>query len=173
MIDFFIIFAHPERDSLNGKLLASFLTGCKANNYSHEILDLYKENFDPCIRAAELPLPDKSTPPLPMEIINIQKKIKNSRVLVFIFPVYWFSLPAILKGFFDRVFRAGFAFEHHGSIPKGILDDKKCIALNTYGSSSFIARWWMWDIQWRYLKNIILKGAGILKCQQFALYDVR
>ena len=48
---------------------------------------------------------------------SIQKKISNADRLIFIYPVWWNTMPAILKGFFDRVFTAGFAYRYKPVIP--------------------------------------------------------
>jgi putative NADPH-quinone reductase len=45
-------------------------------------------------------------------IKSIQEKIKNSEELIFVFPVWWGSMPAVMKNFFDSVFITGFAFEY-------------------------------------------------------------
>jgi NAD(P)H dehydrogenase (quinone) len=53
--------------------------------------------------------------------------------LVFVYPVWWFGLPAALKGWIDRVFLQGFAFAFTAEGPKGLLRHKKALVLNTTG----------------------------------------
>lgn len=93
-----------------------------------KVIDLYKDKFNPVYY---LDKPDKLT-------LKYQKLIKESDKLLFIYPVWWFMMPAILKGFFDKVFEAGFAFKYVDKMPKGLLKDKKAAVLLTTGAPAVL-----------------------------------
>jgi NAD(P)H dehydrogenase (quinone) len=67
-----------------------------------------------------------------------QDKISNADELVFVFPYWWGSFPAILKNFFDWNLSKGFAFEYVNSRPKGLLTNKKVKVFTTTGAPYFI-----------------------------------
>lgn len=72
---------------------------------------------------------------VPEDIAMEQRYITNSDIIWIVFPIWWTSMPAILKGYIDRVFLSGFAYQMEGDNPKGLLTDKKVIILNSMGMS--------------------------------------
>jgi NAD(P)H dehydrogenase (quinone) len=68
------------------------------------------------------------------DIKKIQKDITESNKLIFIYPIWWGTMPAVLKGFCDRVFTPGFAYKYINSIPRGLLKNKKALVLTTTGA---------------------------------------
>ncbi len=79
--------------------------------HSFEIADLTAEAFDPRFSAADFAAYHKDTAP-PTDVIAEQERIDRATDLVLVYPVYWWSLPAILKGWIDRVFSNGWAYEY-------------------------------------------------------------
>ena len=65
-----------------------------------------------------------------------RKEIKWADLITFIYPIWWASMPAILKGYIDRVFANGFAYKYENNIPIGLLEGKKALIFNTTGSPS-------------------------------------
>ena len=72
------------------------------------------------------------------EMKYYQDKISKADELVFIFPYWWGSTPAILKNFFDWNLSKGFAFEYVNSRPKGLLENKTVKIFTTTGAPYFI-----------------------------------
>ncbi|WP_370519198.1 NAD(P)H-dependent oxidoreductase [Flavobacterium sp. Sd200] len=64
-----------------------------------------------------------------------QELITWAECIIFIYPIWWTGLPAILKGYIDRVFSYGFAYRYDQGIQKGLLIGKKAIVINTHGKS--------------------------------------
>jgi NAD(P)H dehydrogenase (quinone) len=72
---------------------------------------------------------------LPHDIATEQDFIRQADYLWFVFPIWWTSMPAILKGYIDRIFLSGFAYRLENDRPIGLLTDKKVIILNSMGMS--------------------------------------
>jgi NAD(P)H dehydrogenase (quinone) len=84
---------------------------------------------------------------VPEIVFEHRKKIDESDVLVFIYPVWWNSMPAILKGWLDKTLSAGYAFKYVNGIPRGLLKGKKAIIFATTGAKkilSFIFQGYRW-----------------------------
>jgi putative NADPH-quinone reductase len=100
-----IIFAHPEsKNSHNGKILQIVKEKLEENKEETTIIDLYGEKFDPLVSKEEWSGIQNKT------VQKYQNLVKEAHRLIFIYPVWWYGAPAILKGFFDRVFTNGFAY---------------------------------------------------------------
>lgn len=127
-----IIFAHPDNQSShNAAVLKYITTRLREKKSQFEVIDLYAENFDPVLRPADM---QKISP----EAERYQKLIKQSNRLIMVYPTWWFNMPAILKGFIDKTFTAGFAYNFKSDPQKGpyieqLLKGKKAIVINTYG----------------------------------------
>ncbi|XP_042092941.1 ribosyldihydronicotinamide dehydrogenase [quinone] isoform X2 [Ovis aries] len=93
---------------------------------------------------------------LSSDIIEEQKKLQEADLVIFQFPLYWFSVPAVLKGWMDRVLCQGFAFDFPGSYDDGFLKGKLAIlSLTTGGTASMFSktgvngdfRYFLWPLQ--------------------------
>ncbi len=98
-----------------------------------DIRDLYKMDFNPVLTSGDLSSLKRGE--LPGDIMKEQEYIRESTYLWFIFPVWWTSMPAMLKGYIDRVFLNGFAYTLNENRIQGLLNDKKVIILNSMGES--------------------------------------
>ena len=150
-----IIYAHPNEKSYN----ASILETVKENlSFKHElrVLDLYKEQFDPILRFDTTHKRRDLVHDVAMK--GYRDSITWADQLIFIFPIWWSGMPAILKGFIERVFVAGFAYEN---TPRG-LDGKltgKAWIITTHNTPKIILP--LVQDYTRVLKSQILKPCGI------------
>ncbi len=130
-----IIYAHPYEKSYNASLLQQIQKKLKDTNQSHDLLDLYKEKFNPVISLGELALYSRGKG-LDPKVDEYQKRITEAEHVIFVFPVWWYDLPAILKGFLDKVLLKDWAYEMSNiGIPKGKLTHiKKAIVIGTMKS---------------------------------------
>lgn len=128
-----IIYAHPTNEGHNATVLSKIETELKKRKQKYELINLYNEKFNPVLSQEELTARGKPS----KEIKKYQDKITKSDKLILIYPIWWNAPPAILKGFIDRVFAAGFAFRYKptalGAMPEGLLKGKKALVFTTGG----------------------------------------
>lgn len=146
---YLIIYAHPDIESHAKYTLEEIKLKLNELKREYEIIDLYKINYDPILSKKELTEKDY----IPKIVYDHRKKIKNSDVLIFIYPIWWNSMPAILKGWIDRTFSSGFAFKYENGLPKGLLNNKKAIIFATTGASK-ITSYLFQGLRW---KKIMVK----------------
>lgn len=130
-----VVYAHPNPNSFNHAILGSFTKGLKNGGHSYEIIDLYAIDFDPCLRLEDYA--QFTGGEMPKDVLVQQAKVAQADALAFIYPIWTLGQPAILKGWIDRVFSAGFAYgddENTGDV-KGLLTHKKVLLINTMGGS--------------------------------------
>ncbi|MGW5386381.1 NAD(P)H oxidoreductase [Nocardia sp. NPDC003963] len=105
-----IVVAHPRRDSLTAHIAGLAARRLTAAGYRIDLLDLHAENFDPRMTAADLPEWGNREKTYSPETENHMRRVLAADVIVPVFPVYWMQVPAILKGWIDRVWNYGFAY---------------------------------------------------------------
>ncbi|WP_347905319.1 NAD(P)H-dependent oxidoreductase [Pseudomonas purpurea] len=107
-----IVVAHHDPGSLTHSLAGQIAEGLVQTNPSHsfEIADLFTEGFDPRFTAADTAVHHRETAP-PADVAAEQARVDRADALVLVYPVYWWSMPALMKGWIDRVFANGWAFD--------------------------------------------------------------
>lgn len=107
-----IVVAHPEPGSLSHGIAAAVGQGIVESGACHdfEIADLAAEGFDPRFTDADLAVHREHAAP-PADVAFEQARIDRADTLVLVYPVYWWSMPALMKGWIDRVFANGWAFD--------------------------------------------------------------
>ncbi len=131
-MNYLIIYCHPNDKSFNRAVLQQVTEELYSTGEVIDICNLYLCGFDPVLNRTELQqMQTGGTPP---DISGHQQRIADADRLVFIFPIWWVSMPALLKGYIDRVFAPGFAYRStsEGVVP--LLTDKQAILINTLGS---------------------------------------
>ena len=127
-----IVYAHPNPASFNHAMLESCHQGLLAAGHEVRIKDLYQENFDPVLRANDLAT--LQTGVIPPKIAHEQEALLWAEGLIFIYPLWWYERPAILKGWFDHVLTYGTAYTYDANGPQGLLKHQKALVLITAGS---------------------------------------
>ncbi|MBU0548100.1 MAG: NAD(P)H-dependent oxidoreductase [Candidatus Omnitrophica bacterium] len=130
---YLIIYAHPNPKSFNHAIKEIVGENLRKAGNNFETRDLYGIGFSP-----ELSNNDFVAWQRGQALVDINREqdyIRNSDILIFIHPIWWFNMPAILKGYIDRVFSYGFAYNVNENGPYGLLTDKKAILINTTGSA--------------------------------------
>jgi len=138
-VDHLLIVAHPLIDSVTLKLARAYAGELEALGHRQSTHDLYRMGFNPVLTAQELePLSQKSEQP--REIVQAQAAVTRADALTVIYPLWWDSMPAILKGYIDRVFARGFAYEAVGGQNRGLLTGKRCVLLTLSGAPMSLLR---------------------------------
>jgi NAD(P)H dehydrogenase (quinone) len=106
-----IITSHPAKNSYTNTVRDRIIDGLKTNQRSTvETIDLCLEGFDPRFTLDDYEFV-YGRAPLGDKIKLYQQHIDKADVLILLFPIYWWSMPAMMKGWIDRVFTTGWAFE--------------------------------------------------------------
>jgi NAD(P)H dehydrogenase (quinone) len=134
-----VVHSHPLTDSYNHAL---FRTIVESLQNRHQVIatDLYREGFSPVMTEAERQ--SYYQPPYAGQgVAALARQLRQVDGIIFCFPHWWFSMPAMLKGYFDRVWAPGTAFAHDldGGRIKPLLTNIKLFGVvTTYGSP-----WWL------------------------------
>jgi NAD(P)H dehydrogenase (quinone) len=126
-----IIYAHPDKESFVKKILEELIT--EAQNIGHQVVlrDLLEINFNPVLGYDDLKrIRNKDIAP---EIIVEQEFIAKADIISVVYPIWYMSMPAIIKGYFDRTLTKGFAFDFEGQLVNGKLENKKVYLFSTAG----------------------------------------
>ncbi|MGO4261861.1 NAD(P)H-dependent oxidoreductase [Lysobacter sp. TAB13] len=119
-----IVYAHPEPASLNGALKDATREHLLARGHEVEVSDLYAQNWKASVDGDDFPLRDAAaklvvpadsrrafdSDSLTGDVRREQDKLRWADAVILQFPLWWFSMPAILKGWVDRVYAYGFAY---------------------------------------------------------------
>ncbi|MDQ0791619.1 NAD(P)H dehydrogenase (quinone) [Streptomyces sp. B1I3] len=105
-----VVVAHHRRDSLTAHTARRAAAQLEAAGYRIDLLDLHAEGFDPRMNVEDQPDWGNREKPYSDETHAHMRRILDADVVVAVFPVYWQSVPAVLKGWIDRVWNYGFAY---------------------------------------------------------------
>lgn len=142
-----LVHAHSEADSYVTAMRDTIARTLAAGGHEVEHSDLYAMNFNPVLSAADFP--ERRDPghlvhaleqrhnyeagTLAPDIMAEIRKVQDADLLVFTFPLFWFSVPAILKGRFDRVFISGTFYGGRRVYGQGGLRGKRALAAFSLG----------------------------------------
>lgn len=129
-----IIICHPRKTSLNHALKAAFNTGLQKYSTHVRVQDLYSEQFNPLLYDIHENAHDNI-------VDRMQANITWADWLVFMYPLWWAGPPAMLKGYFDRVFTENFSFKYNqAGIPVGLLEGKRAFMIVTCDTPPAVLR---------------------------------
>lgn len=106
-----IVTAHPVENSLSHSLADRIAGKLREQGMQVEIADLHAEGFNPAMSRPDLDLYHGDASALPDDIQREQQRVDRADRLVFVFPIYWWSVPGLLKGWFDRVLTLNWAYK--------------------------------------------------------------
>lgn len=134
-----VLFAHPCAESFSAALHTRVLDTLSARNCEVDDCDLNAEKFAPILTAAERRgYHDEGTNTA--AVADYVDRLRAADALVMVFPVWHFGYPAILKGFFDRIFLPGVSFSLvGGSVTPNLTQIRRLAAVTTYGATRFRA----------------------------------
>jgi len=110
------IWAHPRTDSLTAHVVETMKAHALSKDLAVTELDLYRSNFNPLMQEADEPKWD-NTYNYTDEVLTLFNTLKDVDTLFVVFPIWWYSFPAILKGYIDRVWTNGLAYGKGNKLP--------------------------------------------------------
>jgi len=151
-----VILGHPDAKSFNAAIFEKFVKNLDHEKHEIETLELGKMKFDPVLRYGyrEFMPPDA-------EIDKSQKMLKWADHIVFIYPIWWSSMPSLMKGWIDRVLTPGFAYNMKSFFRHdGHLSGRTAELILTSDGPAFYYRWLM-PTPIRLMKKHILHLCGV------------
>ncbi|NOV01750.1 NAD(P)H-dependent oxidoreductase [Paenibacillus planticolens] len=124
-----IVYAHPSKVSFNHAILQTAIEGLQQKGHDVRVRDLYEIGFEPALKSSEI------IGGIGEDVLEEQAYLKWADVITFIYPIWWTGMPAIMKGYIERVFSYGFAYKYVNGVQMGLLKGKKVVILNTQGKS--------------------------------------
>lgn len=140
---FLVVFAHPHPDSFSSALCRTATDALTAAGHHVDVIDLYADDFDPRLTAPERAAYESPNPILCAHIDRYADLVRRAEGLVFVYPTWWWGLPAILKGWLDRVLVPGVSFvldPTTNKVKPGLTNMRTIVGISTYGSSKISMR---------------------------------
>lgn len=165
------VFAHPRRESLTGAILDSFAAGLAEAGHALELADLYREGLEWRLQPEDYA--QFTGGAMPEAVRREQARVDRAEALAFVFPVWWWSFPAILKGWIDRVFSEGWAYNFTPGLSRGRLADRPTLVLGVAGSRESTYRKYGYGEAMRVQIDVgILGYCGLLDVETHIFHDV-
>ena len=161
-----IVFDHPRRKSLSGAVLDQFAEGLEEAGHTTEIADLHSEKFDPRMPLTDEPDLSGGTKTYSETVLREQARVERNNAVTFIFPVWWWSVPAMTKGWIDRVWNADWAYGKK----KLTLDRALLVGLAATGAASFQKRGYTSAMETQLLVGV-MNFCGIKNARLELLHD--
>ncbi|WP_291285352.1 NAD(P)H-dependent oxidoreductase [Flavobacterium sp.] len=128
-----IVYAHPNSASLNHYFKQIVVENLEKSGQEVIVRDLNAIHFNPVLSLEDMS--GQRMGEIADEVKTEQDFISWADRIVFIYPIWWTGMPAIMKGYIDRVFSYGFAYRYDQGIQKGLLTGKQTVIINSHGKS--------------------------------------
>ncbi|KEO77756.1 NAD(P)H-dependent oxidoreductase [Paenibacillus sp. FSL M8-0228] len=153
-----VIQGNPVAGSYGEALAQSYVKGAKAAGAEVRLLQLSALDFNPNLLGGY-----RNKLPLEPDLIQAQESIKWAEHLVFVFPIWWGSLPALMKGFIDRTIMPGFAFKYQKgkSLPDKLLKGRTARLITTMDGPHWYYRFFQGQPGHRMMKDSTLHLCGV------------
>lgn len=153
-----IIQGNPDNDTFSGLIADSYQQGAEEGGHTVVRVNLGELQFDPILHQGY-----KEIQPLEQDLIDLQDRIKEADHVVIVYPNWWCTMPALLKGLFDRFWLPGFAFNFDKQTKKLVqhLKGKTGRVIIVMGTHSPFKTWWQFGDYTNEIQYGILEFAGI------------
>jgi NAD(P)H dehydrogenase (quinone) len=147
-----VVIAHPDPNSFNHAIASTACTALNAAGHEVTVLDLYAEEFRTAMSPAERLAYHSDRPILDPMAERHADIVKQAEALVFVYPTWWSTVPAILKGWLERVMvpGVGFVFDDDHHVRRGLTQVRRIVGISTYSA------------RWVYVKAVHDNGRRVL-----------
>lgn len=165
-----VILGHPAPNSLCAGMAHAYREGAQAAGAEVRLLDLSTMDFNPLLHAGY-----RGLQPLEPDLLAAQASITWAEHLVWVYPIWWGAMPALQKGFIDRVFLPGYAFKYRegSSLWDRLLAGRSAELLVTMDSPPWYFRWVTRMPGHHQMKKAILEFCGIRPVKVHSFGPVR
>ena len=153
-----IINGHPDKESLCAELAKSYERGAVKAGAACELVNPADLEFNPDLSGGY-----RKRTELEPDLLMMQQEILKAEHIVLVYPNWWATFPALLKGFIDRVFLPGFAFKYRENSPRWdkLLKGRSSRMIVTLDSPAWYYRIFMGNAGFKAMKKGILEFCGI------------
>jgi NAD(P)H dehydrogenase (quinone) len=132
-----VVHAHPDPASYSATLRDKAVVGLIRGGWHVNVTDLYAEGFAPAMSPAERGAYHGPDPVIDAHVARQAELVTAARALVFVYPTWWWGLPAVLEGWLERVLvpGVGFRFDARGRVRPGLTQVRRLVGISTYGST--------------------------------------
>ena len=169
-----VVVAHPDPNSFTHAIATTARAALTEHGHEVTVLDLYAEEFRTAMSPDERHAYHSERPLLDPVAERHAGLVKQTEAFVFVYPTWWSTMPAILKGWLERVMvpGVGFVFNERHHVRRGLTQTRRIVGISTYGS-----RWWyvkaMHDNGRRtLLRALRLNTAVITRRSWLGLYEI-
>ena len=133
-----VVLGHPSNQSFCAALSSAYVNSARAVGHEVQVVELGALKFDPVLHDGY-----QQVQPLEPDLLHAQSLIRWAEHLVFVFPIWWGGIPALLKGFLDRILLPGFAFKYRSSspFPEQLLKGRSADLLVCMDTPPWYYRW--------------------------------
>lgn len=163
-----IVYTHPNHQSLSYAFLQKVLEGSGENPNIQEVqvLDLYAEAFHPVLEFNEHKR--RRDMHIDPRLEKYRQQIRWADKLVFVYPIWWGRPPAMLLGYIDQMFAAGFAYRDKGGLfPEGLLAGKSVVCISTMKGPTHYPLFWLNNAHKVLMKRALFQFVGMKKVKFF------
>jgi NAD(P)H dehydrogenase (quinone) len=147
-----VVICHPRQSSFTHAIADQVVKGAQSKNHSVRVLDLYEDGFQPIFTPRDWE--QFAGTPMPEDVLQQQRLVEESDAIFLVFPIWWYQMPAMLKGWLDRVWSVNWCYKSERNPEGTLLSHRPCTVLALAGASLSQLNRWGYDKQihhlWRY-----------------------
>jgi NAD(P)H dehydrogenase (quinone) len=128
-----IVAAHPVEDSFTMSLTRTYVGELVRAGHDVRVHDLYRMGFNPVLSAREL-IDGNDAHVRLVDVMAAQEDVIEADVVTVVYPLWWMAMPAMMKGYIDRIFSRGFAYESQRGTVHGLLSGRWAAAITVSGA---------------------------------------
>ncbi|KIW25162.1 uncharacterized protein PV07_10823 [Cladophialophora immunda] len=147
-----VVVCHPKQESFTHAITDQVIKGAQSKGHTVKVIDLYRDGFNPIFTPRDWEQFEGVT--MPEDVLEHQRFVEESDAIFLVFPIWWYQMPAMMKGWLDRVWSAGWCYKWERNPEGSLLSHRPCTVLALAGATSRQLDRWGYDKQihhlWRY-----------------------
>ena len=169
-----VVIAHPDPNSFNHAIAATARAALTDCGHEVTVLDLYAEGFRTAMSPDERRAYHGDRPLLDPVAEHHAGLVKQTEAFVFVYPTWWSTMPAILKGWLERVMvpGVGFVFDEHHHVRRGLTQVRRIVGISTYGSRWLYVKAMHDNGRRTLLRALRLNTAVVTRRSWLGLYEI-